>query len=105
MRTGGQVAAQVAYFTAAVALLDRMPQTAILHGDKGYDSDAVRRRIEASGAAPISRPKTTCCWKNGFSRRLYKDHNASERLFGCNKDYRRIATRYDRRAQNFRAAV
>ncbi len=51
--TGGQVADCI----AADALLDRMPAAMILHGDKGYDSDAVRRKIEALGAAPNIPPK------------------------------------------------
>jgi len=48
--TGGQVAD----YTAADALLERMPATAILHGDKGYDSDALRRKIEAFDLLPVS---------------------------------------------------
>ena len=68
--------------TAADTLLDRLPATMLLHGDKGYDSDAVREKIEARGIAPNIPPK-------------------SNRL----KDYRRIATRSDRLAQNFLAAV
>ena len=91
--------------TAADALLDRMPQTAILHSDKGYDSDAVRRKIEASGAAPNIPPETNRRWKNGLLPRLHTDRNAIERMFGRIKDFRRVATRYDRRAQNFLVAV
>src|SRR5205823_1858634 len=46
--TGGQVADCI----AADELLDRLLTAEILHGDKGYDSDAVRRKIENKGAAP-----------------------------------------------------
>ena len=91
--------------TAADALLEQMPATAILHGDKGYDSDAVRRKIERKGAAPNIPPKANRRWKNCFSPYLYRDRNAIERMFGRLKDFRRIATRYDRLAQNFLAAV
>ena len=90
---------------AADALLDRMPATDILHGDKGYDSDAVRRKIESLGAAPNIPPKSNRIWKNCFSPMLYRDRNAIERMFGRLKDFRRIPTRYDRLAQNFHAAV
>src|SRR6266576_1752630 len=66
-----------------------------------YDSDAVRRKIESKGAAPnINRG-----WKNCFSPWLYRHRNAIERMFGRLKDFRRIATRYDRLASNFLAAV
>jgi len=37
---------------AADALLDQMPTAILVHGDKGYDTYAVRRKIEATGAAP-----------------------------------------------------
>lgn len=90
---------------AADALLDQMPMTTILNGDKGYDSDALRRKIESKGAAPNIPPKANRCWKPCFSPFLYRDRNAIERMFGRIKDFRRIATRYDRLAQNFLAAV
>ena len=101
MLTGGQVAD----WTAADTLLEQMPKTPILHGDKGYDSDAVRRKIEDMGTAPNIPPKANRRWKNCFSPYLYRDRNAIERMFGRIKDFRRIATRYDKLAQNFLAAV
>jgi transposase len=99
--TGGQVADCV----AADALLDQMPAADLVHGDKGYDSNAVRRKIEAKGAAPNIPPKSNRVWKNCFSPFLYRNRNAVERMFGRLKDFRRIATRYDRLAQNFHAAL
>ena len=91
--------------TAAEALLEQMPATSILHGDKGYDSNAVRRKIEAMGAAPNIPPKINRAWKPCFSPALYRNRNAIERMFGRIKDFRRIATRYDKLAQNFLAAI
>jgi transposase len=99
--TGGQVADCI----AADTLLELMPATALLQGDKGYDSDAVRRKIESMGVAPNIPPKANRRWKSCFSPYLYRDRNAIERMFGRLKDLRRIATRYDRLAQNFLAAV
>ncbi|MCK5362306.1 MAG: IS5 family transposase [Gammaproteobacteria bacterium] len=99
--TGGNVAD----CTAADALLEQMPATSILHGDKGYDSNAVRRKIEDMGAAPNIPPKANRRWKNCFSPFLYRDRNAIERMFGRIKDFRRIATRYDKLARNHLAAV
>lgn len=101
MLTGGQVAD----CSAADTLLDQMPETTILQGDKGYDSDAVRRKIESRGAAPNIPPKANRRWKNCFSPILYRDRNAIERMFGRIKDFRRIATRYDRLARNFLAVL
>ena len=80
--------------TAADALLDQMPAAQILHGDKGYDSDAVRHKIESKGAAPNIPPKANRRWKNCFSPYLYRNRNAIERMFGRLKDFRRIATRF-----------
>ena len=50
-------------------------------------------------------PKANRRWKNCFSPHLYRNRNAIERMFGRLKDFRRIATRYDRSATNFLAAV
>jgi transposase len=50
-------------------------------------------------------PKANRRWKNCFSPFLYRNRNAIERMFCRLKDYSRIATRYDRLATNFLAAV
>ena len=50
-------------------------------------------------------PKANRKWKNCFSQFLYRNRNAIERMFCRLKDFRRIATRYDRNAVNFLAAV
>jgi transposase len=44
-------------------------------------------------------------WKSCFSRTLYKGRNAVERMFCRLEDYRLIATRYDKLANNFLAAI
>jgi transposase len=95
----------VADCIAADTLLDQLPATALLHGDKGYDSDEVRRKIETKGVTPNIPPKANRRWKTCFSPHLYRDRNAIERMFGRIKDFRWIATRYNRLAQNFLAAV
>ena len=99
--TGGQIAD----CTAGAVLLEQMPRSAILHGDKGYDSDAIRRQVEGKGAMPNIPPKANRHWKNCFSPVLYRSRNAIERMFCRLKDFRRIATRYDRLAINFLAAM
>ena len=91
--------------TAGGLLLEQMPKTPILNGDKGYDSNAIRRQVEQRGAMPNIPPKANRRWKNCFSPLLYRDRNAIERMFCRLKDFRRIATRYDRLAVNYLAAV
>ena len=100
--TGGE-AHEVKGYDALMELHDINPDR--LLGDKGYDSDDVCRNIESKGAAPNIPPKINRRWKNCFSPWLYRHRNAIERMFGRLKDFRRIATRYDRLASNFLAAV
>jgi transposase len=101
MLTGGQVAD----CTAGALLLEQLPDCDILHADKGYDANAIRRQVEERGAIPNIPPKANRNWKNCFSPFLYRNRNATERMFCRLQDFRRIATRYDRNAANFLAAV
>ena len=101
MLTGGQIAD----CTAGEALIEKLPACDILHADKGYDSNAIREQVQARGAMPNIPPKINRKWKTCFSPLLYRNRNAIERMFCRLKDFRRIATRYDRNATNFLAAV
>jgi len=101
MLTGGQVAD----CTAGALLLEQLPDCDILHADKGYDANAIRRQVEERGATPNIPPKANRNWKNCFSPFLYRNRNTIERMFCRIKNFRRIATRYDRSAANFLAAV
>jgi len=101
MITGGNVAD----CTAGAALLDRLPDCDVVHGDKGYDANTLRRKIQDRGALANIPPKANRKWKTCFSPFLYRNRNAIERMFCRLKDFRRIATRYDRNATNFLAAV
>jgi transposase len=83
---------------AGAELLEKLSTCDVLHGDMGYDSDAIRRLIENQGAMPNSPPKANRKWKNCFSPFLYRNRNAIERMFCRLKDFRRAATRYDRNA-------
>ena len=83
----------VADCAAARSLLVHLPDCRILHADKGYDSDAIRRRVEARDILPNIPPKANRRWRNCFSPVLYRDRNAIERMFCRLKDFRRIATR------------
>ena len=76
-----------------------------LIGDKGYGSDSFRRRLRERGITPCipgrsSRKRPVAC-----DSELYKRRNLVDRLFGRLKDWRRIATRYDRCAHAFYSAV
>jgi transposase len=86
-------------------LLADLPADVLVIGDRGYDTNALRSIINARGATPNIPPKVNRRWKPPFSRVLYRARNAIERMFGRLKDFRRIATRYDKLASNFLAAV
>ena len=77
MLTGGQVAD----CTAGALLLEQLPDCDILHADKGYDANAIRRQVEERGATPNIPPKANRNWKNCFSPFLYRNRNAIERMF------------------------
>jgi transposase len=70
-----------------------LPAFDILHADKGYDSDAIRRGVAERGVMPNIAPKRNRRWRPCFSPHLYKNRNAIERMFARLKDFRRIATR------------
>ena len=85
--------------------MHRLPNGALLIADRGYDANRLRDVIAERGAAPNIPPKANRRFKPPFSRVLYRGRNAIERMFGRMKDFRRIATRYDKLAINFLAAV
>jgi transposase len=89
----------------APTLLDTAAPPRRLLGDKAYDTDAFRallavRQIEA--VIPSSARRTRACPLN---RIAYRRRNLIERMFCRLKDWRRIATRYDRLADNFLSAI
>jgi len=78
--------------------------TALL-ADKGYDGDALRARITDLGAKVVIPNKSNRVVRHRFDKRAYKGRNVIERSFCRLKDFRRIATRYDKLARNFLASV
>ena len=83
-------------------LFDAVPEGSIFLADKAYDSDAIRETVEARGALaniPASKKSFT------FSAFLYRYRNLIERFFGKIKHARGLATRYEKRADNFLAAI
>jgi len=77
----------------------------IVLADKAYDADRIRTLIEEQGATPNIPAKSNRKWKPCFSKRLYRERNLIERFFSKLKHFRRVATRYDKLAENFLAMV
>jgi transposase len=90
---------------AALTLLDRLDPRTIVLADKAYDGDVIRDLMEAHGAVPNIPAKSNRKWKPCLSKSLYSERNQVERFFRKLKHFRRIATRYQKLADNFLAMV
>jgi len=73
--------------------------------DKVYDSNDIRKAIAALGASPVIPCNRTRKQQIPYDPELYKARNRIERCFNKLKHFRRVATRYDRRAIYFLAFV
>ena len=96
---------QVNDCTQAKALLDTLDEGTILLADKGYDTEAIRAKAEAAGAFANIPARRNRIQSFAFSPFLTCCRNLVERFFGKLKQARGIATRYDKRADNFLAAI
>ena len=74
-------------------------------GDKGYDSDAIIAQVTASGAEVVIPPKANRKVQRACDYVLYCERNLVERFFNKLKQFRGIATRYDKRATHFLSGV
>jgi transposase len=86
--------------TQAPALLDGLSARRVL-ADKAYDANALRRIIEDMNAEAVIPCNPTRKRQIPYDRQAYKARNLIERCFNKLKHFRRIATRYDRRAIYF----
>jgi transposase len=66
--------------------------------DKGYDGDDVRSSLLMHGILPVIPPKANRKEPIACDFKAYKDRNRIERMFNRLKQFRRIATRYDKTA-------
>lgn len=73
--------------------------------DRGYDADALLELIRASGAKAHIPSTSQRLVHRSVDRRIYRQRNLVERFFCKLKHFRRIATRFDKLARNFLAAV
>jgi transposase len=89
----------------AAKLLSRLKSGAMVLADRGYDADWIRALISQHGAwaniPPRRNRKEALC----FSPYLYRARNLVERFFHKIKQYRRVATRYDKLAANHLAFI
>ena len=86
--------------TQAPALIDGYTCQYIV-ADAAYDSDALRETIVAQGAVAVIRPRNNRVEDRPYDKEVYKRRNVIERFFHRLKQYRRVATRYDKYAHRY----
>jgi transposase len=91
--------------TAAPDLLAGLKGARYVLGDKGYDSDALRTLIRQQGGRPVIPGKVNRKRKIPLDKDRYKSRHLIENAFCRLKDFRRVATRYDKLARNYLSAV
>lgn len=88
---------------AEALLADHRPEVVI--ADKGYDSNELVAAIESRDGEAVIPPKSNRREPREYDRHTYKERNVCERFWSRVKQYRRIATRYEKKAGNFLAMV
>ena len=84
----------------AAGLIASLKRVRHVVGDRGYDARALVEQIEAMGAVAHIRKI-----QRSVDRNIYRQRNLVERYFCKLKHFRRCATRFDKLARNFLAAV
>ncbi|MBF0852429.1 IS5 family transposase [Gluconobacter sp. R75690] len=98
-------AGQISDYTGATALLDSLPAAQWMLGDRGYDADWFRDALEEKGIKPCIPGRKSRGKPVKYDKRKYKRRNRIEIMFGRLKDWRRVATRYDRCPNVFFSAI
>jgi transposase len=98
-------AGQVSDYTGAAALLGDMPKAQWLLADRGYDADWFRDALREKGIKPCIPGRKSRAQPIKYDKQRYKRRNRIEIMFGRLKDWRRVATRYDRCPTVFFAAI
>jgi transposase len=95
----------VSDITVAPELLIRARGARHVLADKGYDAGSLRRMLRRAGAVPVIPGRANRKRNIAYDTARYKDRHLVENAFCRIKDYRRVATRYDKLADNFLSGV
>jgi len=98
-------AGQVSDYKGARHLLERLPCAKELLADRGYDADWFRNALKDKGISACIPPRAKRKNPADYDKDLYRQRHRIENMFGRIKDWRRIATRYDRSAHTFLSAI
>jgi len=98
-------AGQSSDFTYAVPLLEGEKASYVI-ADKGYDSQEIVNFIEEQlNATPVIPPKSNRKLQRQYDKIIYKERNVIERLFGRLKQFRKLATRFEKIKRNFESLL
>jgi transposase len=92
-------------YPVAERLIRRVKPPEHLLGDMAYDGNGLREKLSERGTKPVIPNHPTRKQLFSFNKRLYKLRWHIESAFNRLKDFRRIATRYDKLARNYLASV
>jgi transposase len=95
----------VADISMALPLLQAVVPPKRLIADKAYDAQSLRDWLKSRKVIATIPSTATRTVPYKYGRIAYRRRNRIERLFGHLKNWRRIATRYDRLSCNYLAAV
>jgi len=87
-------------YSFALPLLDGQKADYVI-ADKGYDSDEIVNEVEKMGAEPVIPSRSHRNTPRGYDKHLYKERNLIERMFCRLKQFRRIASRYDKLSSSY----
>ncbi len=90
---------------SAADMFDTVLAGQTLLADRAYDSDALHEALDARGAFANIRLMPNRVKHFPFDAGLYKARNAVERFFNKLKHFRAVATRYDKRDDNYLASI
>jgi transposase len=93
----------IAMAPALIAALARPIRRLV--ADKGYDANSLRSLLKARKTTAVIPSTATRKSPIRYDRRTYRERNLIERMFCRLKDFRRVATRYDKLARNFLAGA
>ncbi len=88
----------------APALIEGLPAEVVM-ADTAYDSDRLRGAIAAKGAVAVIPNNPSRALKYRLDKHLYAQRHLVECCFSKLKQFRRVATRYEKTAQNYHAVV
>lgn len=88
----------------ALPLIEGLPADAVM-ADTAYDSDTLRQAIAESGAIAVIPSNPSRARKHPLDKHLYAQRHLVECCFSKLKQFRRVATRFEKTARNYLAVV